>query len=59
MNIFWYQIRSWHAATPTRALTSKTFCGRMVPVNAQWATERPSGKSCESCLRIIARMAGE
>ncbi len=53
----WVLIRSWHAvATPTRVPgRSRTLCGRNAfgtPVD-----ELPAGKSCESCLRIVARRA--
>jgi hypothetical protein len=62
MSIFWYRLRSWHAATPTRALEGRTFCGRQVPGNAEWSTDLPGtreGKSCENCLRILAKRTGE
>lgn len=57
MDIEWVQIRSWHAvATATRvANTYKTLCGRRASGAAE--PELPAGKSCESCLRIVARKA--
>lgn len=59
MEVFWYRLRSWHAATPSRALVGRTFCGRTVRGDAQWSTDLPGGKSCESCLRILAKLRGE
>lgn len=56
MNIRWVKIRSWHAVKGERILKVwRTRCGRIAmndPVN-----ELPEGKSCESCLRIVARLA--
>jgi hypothetical protein len=51
MQVIWVKIRSWHAVE-NHAL--KTLCGRQVQGEVQ-AAVLPGGKSCESCLRIIAR----
>lgn len=53
----WVLIRSWHAVlTPTRVPgRHRTVCGRNAfsdPVD-----DLPAGKSCETCLRIVARKA--
>lgn len=57
MDIEWVRIRSWHAVlTPTRLpSTYKTLCGRRG--SGDTVTGLPAGKSCESCLRIVARRA--
>lgn len=53
----WVRIRSWHSVlTPTRAFdTYRTRCGRTV-VTKDVRDDLPAEKSCESCLRILARM---
>ena len=48
----WVRIRSWHALA---TVDGKTLCGRYAPVDSDTDTELPAAKSCESCLRIIAR----
>lgn len=52
----WVFIRSWHAVrTPTRMFnTYVTLCGRRATASLT-ADELPAGKSCEVCLRIVAR----
>lgn len=52
----WVRIRSWHAVrTPTRAVdTYITRCGRTVQTQ-ETSDTLPEGKSCETCLRIVAR----
>lgn len=60
MNLVWFQNRhnlSWHAVVPNRGLVWKSLCGRVVETVTM--AERGTGKSCETCLRIVARMAGE
>lgn len=54
----WVRIVSWHAVlTPTRVPeTYRTRCGRTVR-NAETSDDLPAGKSCETCLRIVARQA--
>lgn len=54
MNVVWVQIRSWHALRAFE-LSSPTLCGRRAGPQAEISTELPAGKSCETCLRIIAR----
>ena len=53
----WVLIRSWHAVKTATRVPGRylTVCGRTAfsdPVD-----ELPAGKSCESCLRIVARQA--
>jgi len=58
MDVKWAQIRpglSWHALNPDRF--GVTYCGR-IEFRARFLDKLPGGeKSCESCLRIIARKA--
>ena len=44
------RIRSWHVLE-----NGKTLCGRKVDVFAPVDTDLPAEKSCETCLRILAR----
>jgi hypothetical protein len=57
--MIWIRIRSWHGVlTPTRVPNSyRTLCGRTA--HGTPADDLPAGKSCESCLRIIARKADQ
>ena len=55
MNIEWVKIRSWHAVRLTRSIEPRTLCGRTASMRGQRSETLPAGKSCESCLRIIAR----
>jgi hypothetical protein len=53
----WIRIRSWHAIrnwsrVPGRAIT---LCGRAA--TGETSDTLPEGKSCENCLRIVARKA--
>jgi hypothetical protein len=56
-DIVWVRIRSMHAIlTPTRVPdTYRTLCGRKATGDT-WA-KLGDAKSCESCLRIVARRA--
>jgi hypothetical protein len=58
VNPEWVRIRSWHVLVPTRALpfTAFTRCGRKVPA-PEIRADLPTGKSCETCLRLVARDA--
>lgn len=55
----WVLIRSWHAVlTPTRVSGRyRTMCGRTA--FAEPVDDLPAGKSCETCLRIVARKADQ
>lgn len=56
----WGRIRSWHALPPTRALVPfRTLCGRNVPTENRRSESLPDGKSCETCLRALAKLNGE
>jgi|PlaIllAssembly_1097288.scaffolds.fasta_scaffold07226_6 hypothetical protein len=56
----WRRIRSWHAVIPSRAFVVTTLCGRYIAPNAGVSDDVPtSGKTCESCLRIMARRSGD
>ena len=51
--VMWALLRSWHAVR-----NGKTRCGRPIPAAATLVSDLPSGaKSCESCLRLVARDA--
>lgn len=55
MDVQWVKIKSWHALRPDPHFAAVTFCGRPVeglPV----VTDLPAAKSCEICLRIVARI---
>jgi hypothetical protein len=54
MNVVWVRIISWHALR-TEALGGRTLCGRTAAYNAEMSDELPAGKSCETCLRGVAR----
>lgn len=58
MNPEWVRIVSWHVLVPTRALPFAAFtrCGRRVAA-PEIRADMPQGKSCETCLRLIARDA--
>lgn len=55
MMILWAQIRSWHALGPD--FTGRTLCGRNASPDREVHDKLPAGKSCETCLRIVARKA--
>lgn len=52
----WVKVRSWHAVEPTADPDGriKTRCGRWV--TGEVVDDLPAEKSCESCLRIVARL---
>jgi len=56
-DIKWVLGRSWHAiASPARVENRyKTMCGRVIYGDV--VAKLPAGKSCENCLRIVARRA--
>lgn len=47
----WVRIRSWHASVGG----GRTLCGRTVPADAEYLDTLPAAKSCETCLRGVAR----
>jgi hypothetical protein len=57
MGIEWVRIKSWHAVRLTRSLTPRTLCGRDAGAGAETSAALPAGRSCENCLRIVARRA--
>ena len=55
----WVRIASWHAIRtwsrmPGRAIT---LCGRQSRDGEETSDTLPSERSCETCLRIVARKA--
>ena len=58
MTIVWVRIISWHALR-LDDLAGLTFCGRQPAAQAEVSNELPAGKSCETCLRLVARKADE
>jgi len=59
MDVTWGRIRSWHAVQPSRAIEPRSLCGRVIHSPADWSEALPPGKSCETCLRILAKRQGE
>lgn len=57
MSIEWVKFNSWHAVRLTRSLRARTMCGRVAKIGAETSSTLPADKSCESCLRIVARRA--
>jgi hypothetical protein len=56
----WVKIRSWHAVKfDTRGSLHATYCGRFAAREAELLEDLPNEKSCESCLRIVAKQADE
>jgi hypothetical protein len=58
MDVKWVKIRAWHAAYPdVRGVNGHrlTRCGRIAL--GDLVDDLPAEKSCESCLRIVARKA--
>jgi hypothetical protein len=55
MDIQWVKLRSWHAARP-KDHADTTYCGRDIAAGAAVSDVLPAGKSCELCLRIVARL---
>ena len=53
MDVQWVQRRSWHAIREP----GKTLCGLVWHDHAARTDTLPAGRSCETCLRIIARRA--
>ena len=55
MNIVWFKLKSWHAFRgPTSAVS---YCGRVSSPYNETSNTLPAGKSCETCLRLVARFA--
>ena len=50
-NWIWVRIRSWHVLVGANT----TLCGRHASAGAETTDTLPAGKSCESCLRSLAR----
>ncbi len=57
MNRTWFKIVSWHASAgwESRGGLEKLLCGRWARVGAETSDTLPPGKSCETCLRKVAR----
>lgn len=55
MDIEWVLIKSWHAIRLTRSIEPRTLCGRKATRESETSPTLPAGKSCEACLRIVAR----
>ena len=52
----WVRIVSWHAVKNAVAVdTYRTMCGRTARLAAS-VEDLPAAKSCETCLRIVARL---
>lgn len=57
MDIQWvkYFRGSWHAARP-KDHADTAYCGRSLDKFSEISHELPAGKSCETCLRSVARL---
>lgn len=55
MDITWVLLKSWRALRPKDHADS-TYCGRLVPEGRPVSDELPNAKTCELCLRIVARL---
>lgn len=56
----WFKIKSWHAVKlTTRGGLLRAYCGQVVAPRTPTVDELPAEKSCESCLRITARLADD
>lgn len=55
MDTKWAKLKSWHALRgPKDHFGPTTLCGRDAE-GKEFIDELPTEKSCESCLRILAR----
>ena len=54
MDIRWSKIQSWHAIQHESDAGHSTYCGR--EAHGEVVDDLPAEKSCESCLRIVARL---
>lgn len=58
MDVQWVQRVSWHAVRPHAVREpGRTLCGLVWHDHAAQTDTLPAGRSCETCLRIIARRA--
>lgn len=55
MDVQWVKIRAWHAVKSPSFSEGHTLCGR--DCERPFFDDLPAEKSCESCLRIVARLA--
>lgn len=55
-DVAWFQIRSWHVVRLFSDRVGRTYalCGRL-KLNAVIVDTLPAEKSCETCLRLLAR----
>lgn len=49
----WVKLESWHVVNP--AHPDATVCGIAIEEDDPTSDELPGEKSCENCLRIVAR----
>lgn len=61
MTVTWFRMQSWHASVEpfVNGQQPNVLCGRRGPFNAANDPFPPGGKSCESCLRSLARKVDE
>ena len=55
MDTQYVKIRSWHVIRPGTVPAPFTLCGLAAAASAETTTTLPAEKSCENCLRILAR----
>lgn len=58
MDTQWVKIHSWHALRPDTHFSATTYCGRDAEGHP-FVTDLPAEKSCELCLRIVARITDD
>lgn len=56
MDSKYVKIRSWHVISNATSVFGKTLCGLTAKPGAETSTDLPAERSCENCLRILARM---
>jgi len=59
MDVLWVKIESWHAIGPDTIVEYRTLCGIATPPDSETSDLLPADKSCENCLRILARANDE
>ena len=58
MDIQWVKLRSFHALRPDAHFAATTYCGRDAE-GREVVDKLPAAKSCEVCLRTVARITDE
>lgn len=65
MSVHWMRLISWHAVLriygdeASFTVVPWALCGRRPNAFVKWSETLPEGKTCETCLRILAKRSGE